>query len=173
MLKKIIENIDESAVGKRGRTGKIDAQEFVDSNPALIKEFSRIVTKMGGKAVASAILNTKSVLPMKNEKNTYPPEVFSEKADELHQALSKMDRLEVQKLQIAILDRERTNHDGSWQADYFYGAGKKQSKVHSKLIVDAMIKYLPKGTTEKQFATYFLNGVDPKKYFAGIKAGEK
>lgn len=62
MLKNIIEGIElsESPVGSRGRTGRVDAQEYVDKNPELVKEFMKIVNKMGGKAVASAVLSVKS-----------------------------------------------------------------------------------------------------------------
>jgi hypothetical protein len=50
-------NLNESAVGKVGRTGKSDAETFVKNNPEVIKQFKNIVKKVGGKAVAAQILN--------------------------------------------------------------------------------------------------------------------
>ncbi len=49
--------LNESAVGVVGRTGKIDAQKYVEENPEIISGFKKMVTKMGGKAVAAEILN--------------------------------------------------------------------------------------------------------------------
>ena len=49
--------LKESAVGKVGRTGNSEAEVFVNNNPAIIKEFKKIVSKIGGKAVAAQILN--------------------------------------------------------------------------------------------------------------------
>lgn len=57
MIKEILEEIDESAVGAVGRTGKQDAKQFVLDNPDLIKKFKSIVSDIGGKAVAAEILN--------------------------------------------------------------------------------------------------------------------
>jgi len=57
MLKEILEEMDESAVGKIGRTGKNDAKQFVIDNPEVIKKFKKIVSQIGGKAVAAQILN--------------------------------------------------------------------------------------------------------------------
>jgi len=51
--------LTESAVGKPGRTGKEEAEVFVRNNPQIIKEFQKIVKKMGGKQVAATILNMK------------------------------------------------------------------------------------------------------------------
>jgi len=51
--------LNESAVGQVGRTGKGDAEVFVQNNPDLIKKFKKIVSQIGGKAVASQILNLK------------------------------------------------------------------------------------------------------------------
>lgn len=55
MLKEIL----ESAVGAVGRTGKSDAEFFVKNNPELINKFRKIVSQVGGKAVAVEILNLK------------------------------------------------------------------------------------------------------------------
>jgi len=49
--------LSESAVGKVGRTGKTEAEVFVKDNPHVIKEFKKIVKKLGGKAVAAQLLN--------------------------------------------------------------------------------------------------------------------
>ena len=49
--------LKESAVGSRGRTGKADAIQYVKDNPEVIKDFKRIVSQIGGKAVAAEILN--------------------------------------------------------------------------------------------------------------------
>lgn len=49
--------LKESAVGQVGRTGKIDAINFVKENPEIIKKFKKIVSDIGGKAVAAQILN--------------------------------------------------------------------------------------------------------------------
>ena len=49
--------LSESAVGKVGRTGKTEAEVFVKDNPHVIKEFKKIVAKLGGKAVAAQLLN--------------------------------------------------------------------------------------------------------------------
>jgi len=52
-------SLNESAVGSRGRTSRNDAEIYVKNNPHVIKEFQKIVKKMGGKAVAATILNMK------------------------------------------------------------------------------------------------------------------
>ena len=49
--------INESAVGQVGRTGKGEAEVFVQNNPDIIKKFKKIVSQVGGKAVAAQILN--------------------------------------------------------------------------------------------------------------------
>ena len=51
--------IKESAVGTQGRTGKVDAEAFIKDNPELANKFKKIVTELGGKAVATALLNLK------------------------------------------------------------------------------------------------------------------
>jgi hypothetical protein len=55
----MIYKLSESAVGKVGRTGKTEAEVFVQNNPELIKKFKKIVSQIGGKAVAAQILNLK------------------------------------------------------------------------------------------------------------------
>lgn len=55
----MIKEIKESAVGSQGRTGKIDAETFIKDNPALANKFKKVVTELGGKAVATALLNLK------------------------------------------------------------------------------------------------------------------
>lgn len=49
--------VNESAVGKVGRTGRGEAEVFVQNNPDIIKKFKKFVSQMGGKTVASQILN--------------------------------------------------------------------------------------------------------------------
>jgi hypothetical protein len=39
------EEINESAVGKVGRTGKNDAESYINDNPQLIKDFKKMVIK--------------------------------------------------------------------------------------------------------------------------------
>ena len=53
------EVVKESAVGSRGRTGKVDAEAFIKDNPELANKFKKIVSQIGGKAVATALLNLK------------------------------------------------------------------------------------------------------------------
>ena len=48
---------EESAVGKRGRTGKADADVYVEENGELVESFKKIVKKMGGKSVATQLLS--------------------------------------------------------------------------------------------------------------------
>lgn len=49
--------VDESAVGQRGRTDKMNAEKYIKENPELVVELRKIVKKMGGKNVAMEILS--------------------------------------------------------------------------------------------------------------------
>lgn len=51
------EILKESAVGQRGRTTETDAENHLSDNPDTIKQFKKIVQKMGGKSVAQKILS--------------------------------------------------------------------------------------------------------------------
>lgn len=55
------EKLDESAVGQRGRTSSEEVTTHVKDNPALYKEFKKIVKKLGGKSVARKLLDTMSM----------------------------------------------------------------------------------------------------------------
>jgi hypothetical protein len=48
---------EESAVGKKGRTGKADADLYVEENEGLVDQFKAMVKKVGGKAVALQLIN--------------------------------------------------------------------------------------------------------------------
>lgn len=54
-------NIDESAVGKPGRTTEKDAEEHI--NDELVAEFKKIIKKLGGKTVAKVLLDKLSTKP--------------------------------------------------------------------------------------------------------------
>ena len=49
--------LDESPVGKSGRTSHIDAEDYINENPSIVEDFRKIVIKMGGKMVASRVLD--------------------------------------------------------------------------------------------------------------------
>lgn len=70
MLREILA---ESAVGSVGRTGKADAEKFVQENPDIVKKFKKIVSQMGGKAVASQLLNMKLFGKTVSDKDSLTP----------------------------------------------------------------------------------------------------
>lgn len=94
--------------------------------------------------------------------------------EDIKDVLGTMKNTEI--LRVAVMNRERTNHDTNWQRDYFYGDGKELSKGDSKKVVQGMIdieKALKKGnggrvTSENLFKA-FMGDTDPKKYFKGMK----
>ena len=54
-LEKETLDVNESAVGERGRTGEKDAEAYITDEK--IAEFSKLVKKLGGKTVARLLLN--------------------------------------------------------------------------------------------------------------------
>lgn len=50
-------NLNEAAVGQRGRTSYKEAQEYCEENEELVDEFRKIIKKLGGKTVAKALLD--------------------------------------------------------------------------------------------------------------------
>ena len=57
------DNLDEAAVGQKGRTSYKEAEEYCNSNEELVDEFRKIVKKLGGKTVAKALLDKLSQKP--------------------------------------------------------------------------------------------------------------
>lgn len=79
-MKNNFRELFESPVGVVGRTGKADAESHI--TPELVSEFKKIVSKMGGKAVAQALLNSLSA-PIK--------ESTRDDDAKAHKALNNMD----------------------------------------------------------------------------------
>jgi hypothetical protein len=52
--------------------------------------------------------------------------------------LNDEDPMGIEKLRVALMNRERTNTDGQWQAEYFYGSKKKLAEADMKTITDFM-----------------------------------
>ena len=77
-FKSIVENekVNESPVGQRGRTSYSDAQAFIKDNQKLVGEFKKIVTKMGGKAVASHILTVMNIKSGSIDESKETPESY-------------------------------------------------------------------------------------------------
>ena len=57
------DNLDEAAVGQRGRTSYKEAMNYCDENEELVAEFRKIIKKLGGKTVAKALLDKLSQKP--------------------------------------------------------------------------------------------------------------
>jgi hypothetical protein len=59
----------DSAVGDKGRTTELDAENHITNNPELIKQFLKIVKQLGGKSVAMKILSgfNPANCPLNNE----------------------------------------------------------------------------------------------------------
>lgn len=81
-------------------------------------------------------------------------------------------------LRVAVLNRERTNWDTSWQADYFYGEHKAMSKKQSELVVKAMIDLenilIEKGVKKSRISSdvlvkIYLGNTRPVDYFKDMK----
>ena len=75
-MKKFRDLVNESPVGKVGRTGYKDAEEHIIANN-LEKEFSKIVQKIGGKTVA------RSLMARMNQKGEYVSARLSEATNSL------------------------------------------------------------------------------------------
>jgi|SaaInl8_200m_RNA_FD_contig_61_766361_length_3315_multi_10_in_0_out_0_3 hypothetical protein len=56
-------SLTESPVGIVGRTGEVDADAHI--TPELIKRFKKIVKELGGKTVATKLLNSMGIMPVK------------------------------------------------------------------------------------------------------------
>ena len=95
--------------------------------------------------------------------------------EELGQAIKKLKNNEP--FRVAVMNRERTNYDSTWQADYFYGDMKDMAKAQSKLVVQGMIdleKILKKDGVQGRVSTenlmkVYIGNQDPKKYFKNMK----
>lgn len=82
--------LNESPVGKPGRTGIADAQAHISDE--LVKEFQAIIKKLGGKAVATQLMNGFKPTP-KPEINDQSAEVIvSEGSDYYDEIISAMDK---------------------------------------------------------------------------------
>lgn len=57
------ENLDEAAVGQKGRTSYKEAMNYCEENEELVDEFRKIIKKLGGKTVAKALLDKLSQKP--------------------------------------------------------------------------------------------------------------
>ena len=57
------DNLDEAAVGQKGRTSYKEAMDYCEENEELVAEFRKIVKKLGGKTVAKALLDKLSQKP--------------------------------------------------------------------------------------------------------------
>ena len=90
--------------------------------------------------------------------------------EELEPALLKLKDSEA--FRVAVMNRERTNYDSRWQADYFYGDKKDMSKAQAKLVVKGMMdleKTLGKKISTENLIKVYLGKEDPKKYFKDMK----
>ena len=90
--------------------------------------------------------------------------------EEIGKAIKKLKNNEP--FRVAVLNRERTNHDSGWQADYFYGDKKDMSKEQSKLVVQGMIdleKMIGKRVSTENLVKFYLDNQDPKKYFKNMR----
>ena len=61
------------------------------------------------------------------------------KQDEIISALKELKGVEPEALRVALMNRARTNKDGRWQAEYFYGSKKAESKADQQRIVNFMM----------------------------------
>ncbi len=77
-------------------------------------------------------------------------------------------------LRVAVMNRERTNHDSRWQADYFYGDKKEMSKKQGDLVVNAYIELekilkdmdiKDSRITDAPLLKFFMGDKDPAKFF--------
>lgn len=59
--------------------------------------------------------------------------------DEIISALKELKGVEPEALRVALMNRARTNKDGRWQAEYFYGSKKAESKADQQRIVNFMM----------------------------------
>ncbi len=55
--------LDEAAVGQKGRTSYKEAMDYCEENEELVDEFRKIIKKLGGKTVAKALLDKLSQKP--------------------------------------------------------------------------------------------------------------
>ena len=99
----------------------------------------------------------------------------------LQKAFDNMKNRE--EFRIALMDRARTDYDGRWQAEYFYGIHKDLAKKESKIVVNGLIeleKILKKmGITERKLIReltktetilkLFIGNENPEKYFRNMK----
>jgi stage III sporulation protein SpoIIIAA len=95
-------------------------------------------------------------------------EIIQELKCDVKKELSKLNSQELQAVKRIVLDRERTNYDSKWQAEYFYGDKKDQSKEDAKYLVKILSKYNIK-CPESELAKYFLDGENPEEYFKNMK----
>jgi hypothetical protein len=95
--------------------------------------------------------------------------------------LADMDILEKESFKISIMNRERTNHDSSFQAEYFYGSSKYISKEQAFIVSNTLISvdnFLILNNISKKDYDYDLNslfvkifcGNNSKEYFKNIKS---
>ena len=56
-------NMNEAAVGQKGRTSYKEAMDYCEENEELVDEFRKIIKKLGGKTVAKALLDKLSQKP--------------------------------------------------------------------------------------------------------------
>jgi len=61
-VKKLLD-INEAAVGQKGRTSYKEAMDYCEENEELVDEFRKIVKKLGGKTVAKALVDKLSQKP--------------------------------------------------------------------------------------------------------------
>lgn len=112
----------------------------------------------------------KDELVSKEDTSTFAvPKIDLKLSKHIADYCTSLDGLELQRLRKALLNRQRTNYDGTWQADYFYGKLKAEAKRDSELLGEHFAKLSVPGLrpTELDVITVITDGLDMAKYFKG------
>ena len=96
--------------------------------------------------------------------------INEKKADdaEIVDALGKLKGVEPEALRVAIMNRQKTNTDGKFQAEYFYGKEKALSKKDSERIVKFMMS-MKNWTTEEDVLRVLLGSSGIKESMTAVQ----